>query len=74
MHVAVWYHGIPGQRFTKFLEYVSIGQTLKVDKFRGARTKSVRNIRCGEILFPRKVDQSSPLVDSIPDLLAIDRP
>ena len=61
MHVAAWYHGTPGPKFTKFAEWVSIGQTPNATKYRRAPTKSMRGIRCGKILLPGKVGQKLTL-------------
>jgi len=54
MHVAAWYRGTPGSKFTKFGEQVFISQTHKATKFRRDPTRSV-----SKIYVPEKVDQSS---------------
>jgi len=45
MHVAAWYHGTPGPKFSKFGEYVSIRQTPNIAEFPRATTKNAGYIR-----------------------------
>jgi len=54
MHVAAWYRGTHGPKFTKFREQVSIGQTPNAAKFRCATTRSVLDIRYRKFVLPQK--------------------
>jgi len=52
MHVAAWYCMTPRPKFTKFSEYMSIGQTPNIAKFCHTPTKKVRDIHCGKFVLP----------------------
>jgi len=71
MHVAAWYHGTPGPKFTNVWNKFRLVRPLTLPIF-VALTKSVRGIRCRKILLPGKVGQSSPYRS--PDFSPIDRP